>query len=89
MKAQLINYFDVWGNKTDGWEVNNLCNEGEIELPETFTDKDILKSLKAVNFLKKTVRGNQLIIENLWPFYEISQKKDFCPICRIEVEESI
>lgn len=23
----LINYFDVWGNAKDGWEVNNLCTE--------------------------------------------------------------
>lgn len=85
--AELINYFDVWGNPKDGFEVNNLCREGEVELPENFTDHDVLKALKAKGFLKPHVRLNMLLIEDLWPFVEISQRNNGCPICRLEFNE--
>jgi len=88
IKATLVNYFDVWGNKKDGWEINNLCTEGEIELPEDFTKKDIVKAIKEVGFFKPTVRMNMVEIEDLYPYYEISQKKDYMPVCRIEIQEN-
>ena len=25
MKVLVTDFFDVWGNSKDGWEVNNLC----------------------------------------------------------------
>lgn len=87
MTATIVNYFDVWGNKNDGWEVNNLCQENErLELTDLFTKEHILKELKRVGFLKKTVRQNMVIIEDLFPFYEISQRKDFMPVCRVEID---
>jgi hypothetical protein len=85
--VKLINYFDVWGNKKDGWEINNLCEEnaGELFLHEECTHKDILQKLKEVGFLKSTTRMNQLVFEGLGDFgVEIYQKKDMQPICRIE-----
>lgn len=27
MKVELIDYFDVWGDPINGWEVNNQCSE--------------------------------------------------------------
>ena len=40
----LINYFDVWGNAKDGWEVNNLCTEKTgITITDDATDKDMRK----------------------------------------------
>lgn len=85
VQYRLINYFDVWGNKRDGWEVNNLCEEGIIELPENFTDKDMIKALKEFGFFKKTVRSNQLDIWNDYHMIEFSQRKDQQPICRLEL----
>jgi hypothetical protein len=85
MEMKLINYFDVWGNKRDGWEVNNLCSEGNIEVPEELTDKQVLTALKDVGFLKNHVRTNMLTFDYLPDFgVEIRQKKDDQPICRIE-----
>lgn len=84
---QLINYFDVWGNKKDGWEINNLCNDGEIYLHETelYDYKKIVQQLKEIGFLKSTVRMNQLFFEDLTDFgIEIYQKKDMMPVCRLE-----
>lgn len=87
--VKLINYFDVWGNKKDGWEINNLCEEhaGELELHESeqYDYKKILQLLKNVGFLTRTTRINQLHFEDLHDFgVEIYQKKDMMPICRIE-----
>lgn len=48
----LINYFDVWGNAKDGWEVNNLCTEKTgITITDDATDKEILDYLVHVGFL--------------------------------------
>lgn len=88
VEATLVNYFDVWGNKKDGWEINNLCTEGIVELPENFERKDIVKALKDFGFLAKHVRLNMLEIEDLYPYYEISHKAaGYKPICRIEIRE--
>lgn len=88
--ATLVNYFDVWGNKKDGWEINNLCTEGQVELPEDFNEKDIVKALKECGFFKKTVRANMLDIEmHLYPYIEINYKKEgYKPICRVEIHEN-
>lgn len=86
-QAEIINYFDVWGNQKDGWEVNNMCSEGNIELPENYSHKDILKALRDASFLKKGVGLNRVIVEDLHPYYEISQKKDLMPVCRIQILE--
>jgi hypothetical protein len=49
-KYKLINY-DVWGNKNDGWEVNDAHFTGiEIELSENFTDKELKTALYKSGF---------------------------------------
>ena len=48
----LRNYFDVWGNEKDGWEVNNSCIEfDDLNISDDATEKEILKYLKDINFL--------------------------------------
>ena len=48
----LRNYFDVWGNAKDGWEVNNSCIEfDDLNITDDATEKDILKYLKKIGFL--------------------------------------
>lgn len=85
--VKLINYFDVWGNKKDGWEINNMCEEhkGKLELHEDSTNEEIVKYLKNIGFLKSTARMNQIMFHDLDNMgVEIYQKKDQQPICRIE-----
>jgi hypothetical protein len=86
--VKLINYFDVWGNKKDGWEVNNLCEETEysnLEIHENATAKEAFQLLKDCGFFKKTARITQVDVLPLddfgWEFY---QRKDRKPICRLE-----
>lgn len=76
----LINYFDVWGNAKDGYEVNNQCIEfADLVIADDATDKDILNYLKEIGFLT-TSDMRKLMIENLGDYIEIS-KKDRYPIC--------
>ena len=86
-RVKLINYFDVWGNKKDGWEVNNQCIEWDDGIMVEISNREILELLKITGFLKKQVRINQIIFDDYGEFIELSQKKDYCPICRLEIEE--
>ena len=92
----IVNYFDVWGNARDGWEVNNQCREsrhifldmnaegGELKL-------NIQNELKRINFFHARVRRTQWTID--WncsddSCLEIEQVKDGCPICRLEAAQN-
>jgi hypothetical protein len=88
-KYELVNYFDVWGNEKNGYEVNNLCKEGQLELPENATNKDIIHAIKAFGFFKKHVRTNMLDISNDWEMIEIDQRRNGMPICRLEIIREI
>ena len=52
-KYQLINYFDVWGNEEEGYEVNNQCIEfDDWYIADDATDKEILEFLVKSGYLK-------------------------------------
>lgn len=88
LKYRLIDYFDVWGNQKDGWQVNGVCEEFTSELPDDFTHGDILKDLKQQGFLKKHVRTNMLDFYPLgFEMLEISARRNGAPLCRIEFIE--
>jgi hypothetical protein len=89
-KIQIINYFDVWGNEEDGFQVNDLCKgPSDIVAKQPENAREVLQFLKRVGFLQKHVRLNMLDI--LWSdpdSIEIEQKKDGFPICRLEISEA-
>ena len=85
LQATLINYFDVWGNQEDGYEVNNLCKEGTVELNEDFTNADLLLELQDVGFLNEHATVEKVEFEDLGDFgVEFFVKETGCPIGRIE-----
>ena len=85
IKVKLVNYFDVWGNEEEGWEINNLCNEGDIELPEEHTNADILAALIEIDFLKDTVTEEMIRFDDLFDFgVELYEAANDYPLCRIE-----
>jgi hypothetical protein len=46
-KYCLVDYFDVWGNRVDGYEVNNLTRITEFYCSEEVSDiGNIIKYLK-------------------------------------------
>lgn len=83
IKVEVINYFDVWGNAKDGFEVNNMCSEGEWDIEEPRTNKDVLQFLKRIGFLKNHVRMNMInFIDAYCDHWEIEDKKGR-PICSV------
>jgi hypothetical protein len=61
---QVISY-DVWGNEKDGFEVNQAFTTSfKIELPKDATDKQILKALKDVGYLKKGLHLSSVEFDN-------------------------
>lgn len=79
-KWQLIDYFDVWGNAKDGWEVNNLCVvEENIWLDDSVTNKEILKYLEEIGYLS-TSDMRKLVIEDWCDILEICRRKDRMPL---------
>lgn len=68
----LINYFDVWGNEEDGYEVNNQCIEVEdVVIADDATDQDIIDYL----FNNEYLRDDDVSL------YEIEDNGDFIEIC--------
>ena len=79
----LVNYFDVWTDEEGGWQVNNSQVEfRDLVILDDATDKDILKYLKQIGFLK-TDDMRRLVIESYGDFIEICLRKNMKPICSL------
>ena len=80
---RLINYFDVWGNASDGYEVNDSYVEREhIEIKENATNKEIRQYLKAIGFIT-TSNGKQILLSDNGDWIEIETAEGF-PLGRLE-----
>jgi hypothetical protein len=86
-KYTVVDYFDVWGNTEDGWEVNNLAKVGEIEVQDYTNYIEIVDKLMDIEYFafgnKEDVVA-QLEIYNDYDMIEIFRKDNDMPICRLE-----
>lgn len=83
-KYELINYFDVWGNAKDGWEVNNQCVEfDDLVITDDATEKDILNYLVSIKFLTTSDRRRVRIEEYGAEMMEIYEVKGHRPIASL------
>ena len=83
----LINYFDVWGNEKDGWEVNNLCTEETgIIITNDATDKEILNFLVRIGFLTTSDMRKVRIDTSNFDMMEIYAVKGMKPLGRLQAE---
>lgn len=83
-KYRLVNYFDVWGNEKDGYEVNNLCTEADdLWIDDNSTLKEIAKFLVQIGFLV-TSDMRKLYFEDDGTYIEIYQRKGMYPLGRLE-----
>ena len=83
---KLIDYFDVWGNATDGWEVNDLTTvEDDIVIAEDSTDEEIIDFLIQIEYLKPEAKENIHLESQDNEFIEIVQTKDDYPYGRLEM----
>jgi hypothetical protein len=52
-------YYDVWGNKKDGYEVNQAFRSNDVVMiPDGISDKSLTTYLKKQGFFKSSVRSN-------------------------------
>ena len=84
-KYRLVDYFDVWGNEEDGFEVNNLAViEDDITISDDATEQDILDLLYNMEYLN-TKDPSKINVEMFDPdMIELFDAKTECPICRLE-----
>jgi len=76
---RFVYYFDVWGNRNEGYEVNNLCHENIFIIGEP-EYKDIIPFMKRIEFLKKRMHFS---IPSYSDMYEIEHCSEL-PIGRFE-----
>ncbi|QFP93421.1 UNVERIFIED_ORG: hypothetical protein Xoosp15_156 [Xanthomonas phage Xoo-sp15] len=86
VNATLINYFDVWGNEEDGWEINNLCKEGEIQLSNNAKHIDMLNAIIEFGFFSELASLETLEIYDGGEMVEFYEKSNNKPICRLEIK---
>ena len=81
----LIDYFDVWGNAEDGWEVNNLSPEfDDLYLDPDITHEEIVDYLKSIGYFNKDVTMADLDIWDDGDIIEFSKADDLMPLCRLQ-----
>lgn len=77
----LIDYFDVWGNEKDGWEVNDqhiVCDD--LYIDDDATDKEICRYLANFGYLAHSDM-RKLYVEDLGDTIEVYKKKGMMPLC--------
>lgn len=92
-KFQWVDYFDVWGNKKDGYEVNNLAR---TELYLSFTEDEEESSYKTRKKCVEALEANGYLITSdlrrltvddisgCGDMIEVFEKKSRCPLGRWE-----
>lgn len=87
MKYKLIDYYDVLGNKKDGYEVNNLCTcVTGIEITDDATDADIINYLKSINFFSEKATTETVELSGDDFYIELTEKESGYPLGRLERE---
>jgi len=80
MRYQYISY-DVWGNETDGYEVNQTFTTNQyVQLNEDMTDSEIIDSLISQDFARDTVNRDLIHIDGELGFslyFEYDGKPEF------------
>lgn len=78
----LINYFDVWGNEEDGWEVNNSAIEfDDLYLADDTTDEELVDYLKSIGFLHRNAKVSDFDIYSDGEIIEFCDADTLEPIC--------
>lgn len=82
----LVDYFDVWGNEEDGYEVNNVAKVvHNIVIHDNTSEVELIRYLILIRFLEKGVTTDDITVE--WPGFdmiELSETKTGMPIGRLE-----
>lgn len=81
----LIDYYDVWGNAEDGYEVNDsMIAFTDLNISEDATDEDIIDYLISINYLAPQAK-EECELENNGEWMEITRKADNYPVCSLRL----
>lgn len=85
-KWKLYDYFDVWGNEDDGWEINNLCCvEDEIMISTDSSDEEILQNLLKWGYMSG-YKKDEIEIEDLGEIIDFFLKENLYPLMSLRRE---
>ena len=84
MYYKLVDYFDVWGNPIDGYEVNDLTTvEEHIYIDDDVTEDEIVEYLFQIEYLRTTEGVKLYYYGDGWEIMTI----DSFPLGRLEVAD--
>lgn len=81
-----INYWDVWGNETDGWDVNDVSRHTLKDTDTPNTETDVLAVLIDNDIVHADTTLGDLDIEFSECSVEITESKTQRPFGRLEWE---
>jgi len=81
MKIEIIDYFDVWGNEKDGWDINDVIRHKDIKVKN---DNDaIFEKLIELNLIPQGKTWEDYYIlewDNGFELYDLTNDKPICAI---------
>jgi hypothetical protein len=83
----VINYFDVWGNKTDGYEVNDQRTVLREVTSVSAENEAIFDLLKSHDLLVDSVKLSDLEFIDSCSFVDIYEKSTGLPLYGINILE--
>ena len=84
---QVIHHWDVWGNKEDGWEVNNSAVHGKVTFPEDATNDEMILALKECGFLQRWVTAEYFNILDHGTSIDFDYAESGKPFCTLELKQ--
>jgi hypothetical protein len=85
-----VQNLDVWGNRQDGWEINQAFTAGTTELPWNFDAADVCSALKKSGHLNDSVRSRQIELDDpssMGTDVTVLEKKSGKPVYTLVVRE--
>lgn len=82
---RLLNY-DVWGNDSDGWTVNDVREyRDNVPVPEDASDEEIINILIGIYYIPFCERNDILLVYDGKRHIEIVRESDDYPIGKLEM----
>lgn len=87
IKYKILTY-DVWGNLSNGWEVNDVYSTGiEIALPDDFNTKELRRAFYDSGFCNRGIFNAKISIDGEWGYsmYVNLEGSRYCgkPFCEL------
>jgi len=79
MKIEIVDYFDVWGNQEDGWEVNDVIRH-TVEVDK---ESDVFLELSKRGIVEFNSTYADYFVMDMENGFELFDKETDLPICAV------